>query len=77
MLAAETARRAEVVSPHHRLILAGMVALYLSDEQAWTTEAQPITDNILAVADVFTSPALLLLRARRATRRTARTANQF
>ncbi len=65
LLASETAKRAHEVAPHHRLILAGMVALYLSDEQAWTAFARPATERILEATGTFAKPALLVLRARR------------
>jgi tetraprenyl-beta-curcumene synthase len=65
LLASETARRAEAVPPHHRLILAAMVALYLSDEQAWTPSTRPATERILEATGTLVRPALLLLRLRR------------
>ncbi|HTA15340.1 MAG TPA: DUF2600 family protein [Solirubrobacteraceae bacterium] len=68
LLASETVKRALEVAPHHRLILAGMVALYLSDEQAWTAFARPATERILAATGVLVKPAMLLLRARRLAR---------
>jgi tetraprenyl-beta-curcumene synthase len=71
-LASETAMRADEVPPGHRLILAGMVALYLSDEQAWTAFARPATERILAATDTLAKPALILLRARRLALRAGR-----
>jgi tetraprenyl-beta-curcumene synthase len=65
LLAGETVKRAREVAPHHRLILAGMVALYLSDEQAWIASARPASECVLAVTGTLARPALLLLRARR------------
>lgn len=65
LLATQTAERALEAAPHHRLILAGMVALYLSDEQAWTAFARPATERILEATGSFAKPALLMLRARR------------
>lgn len=65
LLASETAKRADEVPPHHRLILAGMVALYLSDEQAWIASARPASEVILAATGTLAKPALLLLRSRR------------
>ncbi|HEV7938180.1 MAG TPA: DUF2600 family protein [Solirubrobacteraceae bacterium] len=65
LLASEMAERALGVAPHHRLILASMVALYLSDEQAWTAFARPATECILEATGTFARPALALLRARR------------
>jgi len=65
LLASRTAKHAREVAPHHRLILAGMVALYLSDEQAWIASARPVSESILAATGTLAKPALLLLRARR------------
>lgn len=65
LLASETAKRAREVAPHHRLILAGMVALYLSDEQAWIASARPASEAILEATGALVKPALLLLRCRR------------
>lgn len=65
LLATEVVKRAEAVPPHHQLILAAMVALYLSDEQAWTPSARPATERILEATGTFARPALLLLRLRR------------
>jgi tetraprenyl-beta-curcumene synthase len=65
VLTSETFSRAGRLECHHRLILAAMVALYLSDEQAWTAFARPATERILSAADSLVAPALLLLRARR------------
>jgi tetraprenyl-beta-curcumene synthase len=70
LLASETAERALAVAPHHRLILAGMIALYLSDRQAWTAFARPATERVLEATGTFAKPALLLLRARRLALRT-------
>ena len=65
LLASETAKRTQDVAPHHRLILAGMVALYLSDKQAWIASARPASEVILAATARSAKPALLLLRSRR------------
>jgi type II secretory pathway component PulM len=65
LLASETVKRAGEVPPHHRLILAGMVALYLSDAQAWVPFARPATERILEATGSLARPALLILRARR------------
>jgi tetraprenyl-beta-curcumene synthase len=65
LLASETAKRADELAPRHRLILAGMVALYLSDEQAWIASARPASEVILAATGTLAKPALLLLRSRR------------
>jgi tetraprenyl-beta-curcumene synthase len=65
LLASETVKRAAHVPPHHRLILTGMVALYLSDAQAWVPSARPATERILEATGSLARPALLILRARR------------
>jgi tetraprenyl-beta-curcumene synthase len=65
LLAREMVRRTAAVPPHHRLILAAMVALYLSDEQAWIPSARPATERVLDATGTFARPALLLLRLRR------------
>jgi tetraprenyl-beta-curcumene synthase len=65
LLASETIRRARQIGPHHRLILAGMVALYLSDEQAWITPARATTESILQATGALATPSMLLIRIRR------------
>ncbi len=65
LLASETTVRVLDVLPYHRLILAGMVALYLSDEQAWTAFAEPAAKRILAATGTLANPAMLLFSARR------------
>jgi tetraprenyl-beta-curcumene synthase len=65
LLAREMVKRTAAVPPHHRLILAAMVALYLSDEQAWIPSARPASERILDAIGTFARPALLLLRVRR------------
>ena len=72
LLARETAKRAHEVPPHHRLILAGMVALYLSDEQAWTAFARPASECILEATGAVVKPALYVLRTRRLAPKTRR-----
>ncbi len=72
LLANETVERAHEVAPHHRLILAGMVALYLSDEQAWTAFARPATERILEATGAVAKPALYVFRARRLAPKTRR-----
>lgn len=72
LLAREMVRRTEAVPPHHRLILAAMVALYLSDEQAWIPSARPATERIMEATGTFARPALALLRLRRRVRRSDR-----
>lgn len=64
-LASETFLRACDFDDGHRLILAGMVALYLSDEHAWTSFARPSSERVLSAAGAIVKPALVMLRARR------------
>lgn len=52
---------------HHRLVLAAMVALYLSAPAARTPFATPTRERLLAVTGDLAAPTLLVLRARRAT----------
>jgi tetraprenyl-beta-curcumene synthase len=65
VIAEETMRRVRYVPPHHQLILAGMVALYLSDEQAWIVSARPTSERVLEAVGTYAKPALLMLRVRR------------
>jgi tetraprenyl-beta-curcumene synthase len=64
-LARTSIEHSRAVAPHHRLILTGMTALYLSDEQAWTEHARPASERIIAANGAITRPALWLLHARR------------
>lgn len=65
LLASETVNRARGAAPHHRLILTGMIALYLSDGQAWTSAVYPASQLVLAATGALAKPALFLLYARR------------
>lgn len=65
LLAAEAARRAKAVGVEHRLILAGMTSLYLSDPNAWSPYARDTTERVLAALGGLARPAMLVLRARR------------
>jgi tetraprenyl-beta-curcumene synthase len=65
LLAAEAARRARAVGVEHRLILAGMTSLYLSDPNAWSPYARGTTERVLAALGGLARPAMLVLRARR------------
>ncbi len=65
LLAVEAARRAEAVGIEHRLILAGMTSLYLSDPNAWSPYARETTERVLGALGGLARPAMLVLRARR------------
>lgn len=65
LLAVEAVRRAEAVGVEHRLILAGMTSLYLSDPNAWSPYARETTERVLAALGGLARPAMLVLRARR------------
>ncbi|MGA9314521.1 MAG: DUF2600 family protein [Solirubrobacteraceae bacterium] len=65
LLASETVKRACNAPPQHRLILAGMIALYLSDEQAEIAFTRPAAERVLEATGTFARPALLMLSARR------------
>jgi tetraprenyl-beta-curcumene synthase len=71
-LAVESARRAEAVGVEHRLILAGMTSLYLSDPNAWLPYARDASERVLAALGGLAKPAMLVLRARRLTHRDRR-----
>ncbi len=64
-LTIETVRRASVVGVEHRLILAGVTSLYLSDPRAWLPYARGTTERVLAALGGLARPAMLILRARR------------
>lgn len=64
-LAVESVRRAEAVGVEHRLILAGMTSLYLSDPNAWAPYARETTERVLGALGGLARPAMLVLRARR------------
>lgn len=64
-LTIEAVRRASVVGVEHRLILAGLISLYLSDPQAWLPYARDTTERVLAAVGGLARPAMLILRARR------------
>jgi tetraprenyl-beta-curcumene synthase len=70
-LTIESARRADAVGVEHRLILAGMASLYLSDRQAWLPYARDTTERVLAALGGLAKPAMLVLRARRLAHATA------
>lgn len=73
-LAAETVRRAGGVGVEHRLILAGVVSLYLSDPQAWLPHARETTERVMAALGGLARPAMTILRARRLAHRGGRAA---
>jgi hypothetical protein len=65
LIATEAARRASAVGVEHTLILAGMVSLYLSDQRAWHIGVRPTAQGVLDALGETTTPAMLILRARR------------
>jgi tetraprenyl-beta-curcumene synthase len=65
LLAVEAARRAGALGVEHRLILAGMTSLYLSDSNAWEPYARDTTERVLGALGGLAQPAMLILRARR------------
>ncbi len=65
LLAVEAVRRASAVGVEHRLILAGMTSLYLSDPNAWLPYARDTSERVLAALGGLAKPAMLVLRARR------------
>jgi tetraprenyl-beta-curcumene synthase len=71
-LTIEALRRADAVGIEHRLILAGVISLYLSDPQAWVPYARDTTERVLAALGGLASPAMLVLRARRLAHRPGR-----
>ncbi|HEV3072111.1 MAG TPA: DUF2600 family protein [Solirubrobacteraceae bacterium] len=66
-LTAEAMRRASAAGIEHRLILAGMVSLYLSDRNAWLPAVHPTARSVLETLGGLGFPTLLVLRARRVT----------
>ncbi len=64
-LATEAARRADMVGIEHRLILAGMTSLYLSDPNAWSPYARETSERVLDALGGLARPAMLVLRSRR------------
>jgi tetraprenyl-beta-curcumene synthase len=52
----------------HAVIVAGMVAMYLSKASAWTPAAQPLTEAVIAASGNPVGPLLLVLRLRRLAR---------
>lgn len=65
LLTIEAVRRAGAVGVEHRLILAGMASLYLSDPNARQPYARETTERVLAALGGLAKPAMLVLRARR------------
>jgi tetraprenyl-beta-curcumene synthase len=68
-LTAESARLASAAGASHRLILAGMASLYISDRQAWMPAARPASESILEALGGLATPTMLVLRGRRLARR--------
>lgn len=64
LLARQAADRAKLLAPHHRLLLAGMTAQYLSDPNAWTPPVRRASERLLATMGAPAKVALFLLRAR-------------
>lgn len=64
-LTRETASRARAAGVEHRLILAGVVSLYLSDPQAWEPYARATSERVLMALGAMAGPAMLLLRTHR------------
>ena len=64
-IATEAARRASAAGVEHSLILAGMASLYLSDQRAWLPGARTTAEGVLGALGELTTPAMLILRARR------------
>jgi tetraprenyl-beta-curcumene synthase len=71
-LTIETVRRASAVGVEHRLILAGVISLYLSDPRAWLPYARATTERVLAALGGLATPAMLVLRTRRLAHRHSR-----
>jgi len=69
LIATEAFRRANAVGVEHRLILAGMTSLYLSDERAWLPDTRVTTEGVLSTLGALAAPTMLILRIRRLTRR--------
>ncbi len=71
-LAVESRVRAGVAGTEHRLILAGVTSLYLSEPEAWVPYARATTERVLAAMGGLAMPAMLMLRGRRLAHRMAR-----
>jgi tetraprenyl-beta-curcumene synthase len=53
----------------HAVIIAGMVAMYLSKASAWTAAARPLTIAVLRASSLTVLPLLVLMRSWRSIRR--------
>jgi tetraprenyl-beta-curcumene synthase len=53
----------------HAVLLAGMTGLYLSAPEARSSRTQSVADGVLGAMEDLMTPALLIMRARRAVRR--------
>jgi tetraprenyl-beta-curcumene synthase len=71
ILATEALKRAKAVGVEHRLILAGMASLYLSDERAWRPGARLGAEGVLGALGDLATPTMLVLRVRRRFPRTS------
>ena len=69
LIATKAIGQASTIGVEHRLILAGMASLYLSDPQAAHPETRQTATGILAALGGLTSPAMLILRTRRLAQR--------
>lgn len=69
LIATEAIGQASIIGVEHRLVLAGMASLYLSDPQAAHPEIRQTATGILAALGGSTSPAMLVLRTRRLAQR--------
>jgi tetraprenyl-beta-curcumene synthase len=76
-LALESVRRADALGTDHRLILAGVVSLYLSEPQAWAPRARATTERVLAALGGLAAPAMMVLSARRLAHRPPRQPTPF
>jgi tetraprenyl-beta-curcumene synthase len=65
LIATEAACQASTIGVEHRLFLAGMASLYLSDPQAARPEARQTATGILTALGGLASPTMLILRTRR------------
>lgn len=68
VLATESARFSAVAGTEHRLIVAGMASVYLSDAQAWIPGSRLASESILDALGELAAPSMLVLRARRLAR---------
>jgi tetraprenyl-beta-curcumene synthase len=65
VLASESVRLAALAGTEHRLIVAGMASVYISDAQAWVPASRLASESILDALGELATPSMLVLRARR------------